>query len=58
MSFHLMLSVMNKEEILRWIRAYYDLCSEEYHLNKKIWKLWDAGMKDSLKKPAFIDAPR
>lgn len=51
-----------KEEILRWIRAYYDLCSEEYHLNKdglisnKIWKLWNAGMRDSLKKPAFIEA--
>ncbi len=51
-----------KEEILRWIRAYFDLCSEEYHLNKdgfidnKIWKLWDAGMKDSLRKPAFIEA--
>jgi len=51
-----------KEKTLRWLRAYFDLCSEEYHLykegliNKKIWELWEAGMKDSLKKPAFREA--
>lgn len=51
-----------KNEILRWMRAYYDLCSEEFYLNeeglidRKVWKLWDKGTKDLLKKPAFIDA--
>ena len=48
-----------KEKILRWLRAYFDLCSEQYHLNekklidKKVWELWKGGMSDSLQKPAF-----
>ncbi|WP_051305594.1 lipase chaperone [Desulfogranum mediterraneum] len=51
-----------KELILRWLRAYFDLCSEEYFLNKngliqnEAWNLWEGGMKDSLKKPAFKEA--
>ena len=53
-----------REELLRWLRAYFDLCSEEYYLNKnklvdaKAWQLWQSGMTDSLKKPAFIEAWR
>ena len=51
-----------RERILRWLRAYFDLCSEEYYLNKnklvdkKAWQLWESGMTDSLKKPAFVNA--
>ena len=51
-----------REDILRWLRSYFDLCSEEYYLNQsslvdgKVWSLWKAGMSDSLKKPAFIQA--
>ena len=51
-----------REHMLRWLRAYFDLCSEEYHLHKtgliqkKVWNLWEAGMKDSLQKPAFVEA--
>ncbi len=49
-----------REHLLRWFRAYYDLCSEEFHLykkgyvDKKLWKLWDEGIQNSLNKPAFI----
>jgi len=49
-----------REHILRWIRAYFDLCSEEYFLNKNklldenAWQLWESGMTHSLKKPAFV----
>lgn len=51
-----------KENLLRWIRAYFDLCSEEYYLQRRgylcrdVWKLWNGGMKDSFKKPAFKQA--
>ncbi len=50
-----------KEEILKWLRAYFDLCSEEYYLyNRKLiddsaWTLWHAGIKISLQKSAFRD---
>ncbi|NTU49692.1 MAG: hypothetical protein HGA87_02145 [Desulfobulbaceae bacterium] len=51
-----------KEETLRWIRAYFDLCSEEFYLNqnryldKNVWILWEAGMRDCMKKAAFKQA--
>ena len=51
-----------KEDILRWLRAYFDMCSEEYYLHdnelvdEKVWNLWEAGIVDSLKKPAFVKA--
>lgn len=51
-----------REQILRWLRAYFDLCSEEYYLknnklvDEKVWQLWEAGMTDSLRKPAFMEA--
>jgi hypothetical protein len=53
-----------QEKILKWLRAYFDLCSEEYYLknnrliDKEAWRLWESGMKDSLKKPAFIQSWR
>jgi len=51
-----------KEHLLIWLRAYFNLCSEEYYLNKKklvdsdIWELWELGIHDSLKLIAFQDA--
>jgi len=54
----------DKDDFLRWLRSYYDLCSEEFYLNdekmldRKVWRLWEAGMRDSLKKPAFSQAWR
>jgi len=51
-----------KDELLVWLRAYFNLCSEEYYLNQKklvdnnIWGLWESGIQDSLKIIAFRDA--
>ena len=48
-----------REVTLRWLRAYYDLCSEEHHLwnlrwvDRRVWNLWSAGMRDSMRRPAF-----
>lgn len=41
------------------IRAYFDLCSEEFflyeqhHLNKKVWKEWKEGMVAMFQRPVF-----
>ena len=51
-----------KEKTLRYLRAYYDLCSEEFYLknnkylDSKVWKLWELGMKSAFRKKAFVDA--
>lgn len=48
-----------KERILVYMRAYFDLCSEEYFLNikgnidKKTWKEWESGIKYTFSKKAF-----
>jgi hypothetical protein len=53
------LNTDQKEQTLRWLRAYFDLCSEEYYLREnglvadKVWKLWKAGMSASIRKPAY-----
>jgi len=50
------------EELILWMRAYFNVCSEEYQLgkdkliDKHIWKLWDDGIKSSMSKPAFQNA--
>ena len=54
--------IANDRMLLVWIRAYFDLCSEEFQLHKDklidqhIWGLWDAGIQNSFQKPAFKDA--
>jgi len=54
--------VEDKEVFLRYLRAYFDLCSEQFYLHEKgfiddkVWALWQGGMRDSLKKPAFKQA--
>jgi hypothetical protein len=46
-----------EEEILRNMRVYFDLCSEEYFLRrkleKKVWAEWEKGMKVAFECPAF-----
>jgi hypothetical protein len=48
-----------KEHLYRWLRAYIDLCSEEFYLNQNklidsyVWRLWGSGMTDFFNKPAF-----
>jgi len=49
---------------MRYMRAYIDLCFEEYTLNKKgfidadLWSIWEGGMKTAFSKPAFKQAWR
>lgn len=48
-----------KAQITKYVRVYFDLCSEEYHLylNHKIddaiWKNWEEGMKHALSLPVI-----
>jgi len=51
-----------KDEILRYIRVYFDLCYEEYFLNKnknidkKVWIDWKEGIYFAFSKKAFKEA--
>ena len=51
-----------KDKTLRYMRAYFDLCSEEYYLHRKnhidneTWQEWETGMKFAFSKPAFSKA--
>jgi len=53
------LDAEKKEKTLRYMRAYFDLCSEEYFLYKKgsidksTWKEWESGIKYTFSKTAF-----
>ncbi len=48
-----------KDRTMRYMRVYFDLCSEEYFLHKKgvldedVWKEWQEGMISAFNKPAF-----
>lgn len=50
------------ENTLRWLRAYFDLCSEEYYLCKErlvaksVWGLWKSGMIDCFRRSTYKDA--
>ena len=47
------------QKILPIVRAYFDLCSEEFylhkqhHLSKNVWKEWEAGMVSMFQRPVF-----
>ena len=51
-----------RDKTLRYMRAYFDLCSEEYYLWKKknidddTWKEWETGIKFAFSKSAFQQA--
>lgn len=51
-----------RSNALKYMRAYFNLCSEEFHLNKEahidpaVWKVWEGGIKFSFTKKAFQDA--
>jgi len=56
------LDLADREAVLRALRAYFDMCSEELHLERgkkldqKVWKYWQEGILDLLKFPAFRQA--
>jgi hypothetical protein len=47
---------------MRYMRAYVDLCFEEYTLHERgfidndLWSIWEGGMKTAFSKPAFQEA--
>jgi len=49
-------------EVMRYMRAYYDLCFEEWYLNRKglieddFWNVWLDGIKTAVSKPSFQQA--
>jgi len=51
-----------RDKTLRYMRAYFDLCSEEYFLWQKgnidnnTWQEWETGIKFAFSKPAFQQA--
>lgn len=51
-----------RDQTMRYMRAYFDLCSEEYFLwrkgniNTETWREWESGIKYALSKPAFKNA--
>ncbi len=51
-----------KEKTLRYMRAYFDLCSEELdmfndgYIEKRIWENWEGGINFTLSKTAFREA--
>ena len=51
-----------KSKIIKYMRVYFDLCSEEYDLWKagyiedRIWYNWQEGIKFAFSKKAFKDA--
>jgi hypothetical protein len=50
------------EKTMRYMRAYFDLCFEEWDLNQKrlidsnFWPVWQGAMKFAFSKPAFQQA--
>lgn len=52
----------DRTKTLRYMRAYFDLCSEEFHLHSNsliddsVWTVWEMGIKHALTKKAFIEA--
>ncbi len=50
------------DNVMRYMRTYYDLCFEEWYLHRQgligsdFWEIWDDGIKTALSKPAFQQA--
>lgn len=49
----------SKEDVLRSVRAYFDLCSEEFFLAEKkmidqnVWNMWKDEILESMTRPIF-----
>jgi len=54
------LDSITRDNVLRYMRAYFDLCSEEYYLWEdkciadKVWREWESGIKYAFSTTAFI----
>lgn len=55
-------ALVERGKIMRPMRAYFDLCYEEWLLHKEglvrdgIWKIWRSGIVSAFSKPAFKQA--
>jgi hypothetical protein len=53
-------TILEDEQNKRYLRVYFDLCSEEYFLNAKkyiapeVWKEWKEGMKSAFQQKAIL----
>ena len=53
-----------RNKTLRYMRVYFDLCSEEYflwqskHIDEKTWREWESGIKYAFSKTAFREGWR
>ncbi len=53
---------IERDKTMRYMRAYLDLCFEEYTLHKgkfiddDLWSIWKGGMETAFSKPAFKQA--
>lgn len=51
-----------RDKTLRYMRVYFDLCSEEYdlymskNLEERIWKNWEQGIEYAFSKTAYFEA--
>ncbi|NVK43052.1 MAG: hypothetical protein HWE39_17545 [Oceanospirillaceae bacterium] len=51
-----------RDKTLRYMRAYFDLCSEEYflwrkkHIDDETWSEWKTGIEFAFSKTAFVKA--
>ncbi len=49
-------------DAMKYLRLYFDLCSEEYHLWKRgmieaeVWEMWEEGMQNAMKSPLYSKA--
>jgi len=56
------LSPKDRSHTLRYMRAYFDLCSEEFflwqskYIGEKTWREWKSGIVYAFSKPAFREA--
>ena len=56
------LEATDRDRTLRYMRAYFDLCSEEYYLwrqgdiDYETWREWETGIRFAFSKPAFQEA--
>jgi hypothetical protein len=52
----------NRNKTLRYMRVYFDLCSEEYdlyragYISDRVWNNWKEGIEFAFSKKAFYDA--
>ena len=49
----------DEAQVKKYMRLYFDLCSEEYHLYKRgripsdVWELWEDGMRLSVRRERY-----